>query len=524
MQSLKAAVVVLAAINLVAAGSSVVADAAPGPKFGACPVDANVPAGSGTECAALHVPMDYHHPDGKQIDLTVSRIKATGQRHGVMFLNPGGPGADTLGYWAHRAKNLPAELAEHYDRIAVQPRGLRWSTPLTCAAGQTPGQKVQPGAGLRRDIKAACDVAQPGYLQTITTENTARDIDAVRTALGLDRIDFIGMSYGTYLGAVYATLFPDHVDKLILDSNVNPGWVWTEQFAQQQLAGKNRFDDLFRWIADHNDTYQLGDTPLKVYENWASQAAAQGGGWFANLTPPPATAEDVPAAIPQPVGRMITDAYNGSLDQISKLQNFIRALASHGGSQDVPLLAATAVASNTRLFWPQFAHAMAAAHADPTDVAQLVSIGQETTADPTSRYVFSAITCNENAVPPEPNKMADAMTTLSLGGSALEARADLVRTGLACTGWAPAAKPIKPTGANLRNQPLLLQSLHDAETTYDGGVAMAKAMNGNLITVEGGDHGTFGRGNTALDNAVMAYLESGQVTLSRVDQAPLPAR
>ncbi|MBF6176199.1 alpha/beta hydrolase [Nocardia blacklockiae] len=481
------------------------------PAFGACP-DGAVTPDRGADCAVISVPRDYATPDGPRIELTVSRIRATGERLGTIFTNPGGPGADALDYWARRSPELPAELSEHYDRIAVQPRGLRWATPLDCG----PAGRQDRGA-----TKTACDTAQPGYVETVTTENTARDMDAVRAALGLDRIDFFGTSYGTYLGAVYASLFPQRVSRLVLDSSVHPDWVWNEQFAQQQLAGKQRLDDLFAWIAAHDGEYHLGATPLRVYENWVRLVVAQGGGWYANLTPPPASTADLPGELPEPLAQLARDGFNGGRDQIGQLQNLVRTLASGGMSAQVPLLAATAVATYTRSFWPTFARAMADANADPADTRQLRAIEGVAEINPTGRNVFSAITCNENAVPARPELLGSAAATVASGGNALDARADLVRSGVACADWDPVTTPITIADRGLATPPLVLQSRHDAVTEYDGGPAMAAALRGSLITVEGGDHGTFGRGNTAVDQAVLTYLRTGAVTIDHADQAPM---
>ncbi|WP_406234525.1 alpha/beta hydrolase [Nocardia sp. NBC_01009] len=499
------------------------ADAAPAAAFAACP-DGSVMPERGVQCAVVSVPMNYADPDGPQIELTVSRIAATQQRHGVIMANPGGPGADTLDYWARRLDTLPAELNAHYDRVAVQPRGLRWATPLRCPADSNAaeGEQVSLGGGSRDAIKKACDAALPGYLDTITTESTARDLDAVRAALGVERISYLGISYGTYLGAVYASLFPAHVDRMVLDSNVNPDWVWTEEFAQQQVAGKQRLDDLFTWIAEHNGRYRLGDTAFQVYQNWVRLVADQGGGWYANLTPPPASVSDLPGRLPEPIAEIARDGFNGSMEQAGKVQNLLRTLISGGASAQVPLVGATAVATYTRTFWPVFAKAMADANADPANVAQLRAIEGATSTDPTGRFVFAAITCNENAVPGRPELLGAAVGTIASGGNAMDARADMVRSGMTCGSWRPVTKPVPIAGRDLRTPPLLLQSRHDALTKYEGGPAMARALNGSLITVEGGDHGTFGRGNSVLDEAVMTYLRTGQVTISNADQAPLP--
>ncbi|MET7771323.1 alpha/beta hydrolase [Nocardia sp. NPDC005366] len=514
------AVVVAAAL-----GASLVtgfADAAPTAQFGACP-EGSVSPDRAVRCAVVSVPMNYGEPDGPRIELTVSRIAATGTSRGAIFANPGGPGADALDYWARRADVLPVGLAAEFDLIAVQPRGLRWATPLNCATETTDaaGEEVSLGGGSRDAIKKACDTSQPGYLDTITTENTARDMDAVRAALGLEHIDFLGTSYGTYLGAVYASLFPGRVDRMVLDSNVNPGWVWTEEFAQQQVAGKRRLDDLFTWIAEHNGEYHLGDTPLQVYRNWVRLVSDQGGGWYANLTPPPASVSDLPGQLPEPLAEIARDGVNGTVEQAGKVQNLVRTLLSGGASAQVPLVGATAVATYTRAYWPIFARAMADANIDPANVQRLLAIEGATATDPTGRFVFSAITCNENAVQPRPELLASAAATIASGGNAMDARADLVRSGMSCGGWRPVAEPVPISGAGLRTRPLLLQSRHDALTKYEGGPAMAQALNGSLITVDGGDHGTFGRANPAVDDAVLTYLRTGQVTINRADQAPL---
>ncbi|QBS42069.1 alpha/beta hydrolase [Nocardia sp. CS682] len=497
------------------------AAAAPAPSFGDCPAG-SVAAGHGVRCAVVEVPMNYAEPDGPTIQVTVSRIAATGERRGVVFANPGGPGADGLDFWGQRTDVFPAELTAHYDRIAVQPRGLRWATPLDCATGDD--GPVSLGGGDRNAIKKACDAALPGYLDTITTENTARDMDAVRAALGLERISYLGTSYGTYLGAVYASLFPDRVERMVLDSNVNPDWVWTEEFAQQQIAGKQRLDDLFTWIAEHSSEYHLGDTALQVYQNWVRLAVDQGGGWYANLTPPPASLADLPGSLPEPLAEIARDGYNGGLEQTGKLQNLLRTLISRGATTQGPLLGATSVATYTRTYWPTFARAMADALANPANVQRLRTIEGATSTDTTGRSVFAAITCNENAIPGRLDVIGSAIATIASGGNAMDARADLVRSGMACGTWKPVVTPIKISGAGLGTPPLVLQSKHDALTKYEGGPAMSRALNGSLITVEGGDHGNFGRGNPVVDEAVMTYLRTGQVTITHAAEAPLPVR
>ncbi|WP_245551242.1 alpha/beta hydrolase [Nocardia paucivorans] len=485
--------------------------------FGSCP-EGSVTPGTGVRCAVLTVPMDHARPDGPRIEITVSKIAATGERRGALFANPGGPGADALDFWASRGSVLPAELATHYDRFAVQPRGLRWSTPLTC------GMSAADPDGEDTSLWEACESAHPGYPATITTEQTARDMDAVRAALGLDRIGYLGISYGTYLGAVYATLFPDHVDRMILDSTVHPNWVWTEQFARQQTAGKQRMGDLFTWIAEHDDTYHLGATPLQVYRTWVELVEKQGGGWYANLTPPPTGSGDLPGDLPEPLAGLVRKGVDGGVEQWGKLRNMMRVLTGGGRSENVPLLGATMVAIRTRAYWPAFATAMAEAHADPADISRLLAIEGVTGSDPSGRAVFSAVTCNENAIAARPDRLLSVFATLGSGGDAMDARADLVRVGIACSGWESRTRPVPIGGVGLRTPPLLLHSRHDPLTDYAGAPAMAQALGGSLITVQGGDHGTFGRGNATVDEPVLAYLETGRITAQTAQEAPIPRR
>src|SRR5690606_7810028 len=217
------------------------------------------------------------------------------------------------------------------------------------------------------------------------------------------------------------------------------------------------------------------------------------------------------------------DGFNAGPEQLAKVQNFLRLLLSGGASAQVPLVSATSVATYTRAFWPVFAEAMARAQADPADIDGLIAIAGATRTDPAGRVVFSAITCNENAVPGRPEMLGAAVSTLASGGNALDARAALVRSGMNCGSWPPVTEPVAIDGSGLSTPPLLLQSEHDALTQYEGGPALARALGGQLVTVEGGDHGTFGRGNPVVDEAVLTYLRTGAVHIDRAPEAPLPA-
>ncbi len=481
--------------------------------WGACPADANVDPSSGAQCATIQVPLDYSRRDGPRITVTVSRIAAgdPDRRRGVIFANPGGPGGDALRYWAIVGTRIPSELADQFDLIAVQPRGLRWSTPLDCRPFGAPSALNSLSVPGLTD-KAECEARQPGYAETITTENTVRDMEEVRSALGEERINYLGASAGTYIGAVYATLFPQHVDKLVLDSSLDPAWVWQEVFTQQQYLKQNRLNDLFDWIAAHNAIYGLGATRADVYNEWSRQVFAQGSGIPATLAPGTGGLGALRGTGLENLAGLL------NADQIGRLANALRTvqrLSINGG----PTFAATSYSEMTRSVWPYLAQGMAEYRANPANMRFLKFVADLPKHDKTSDWVFSAITCNENAVSPNLNAIGDAARDIVTGSGFPSVSGDLVRAGITCIGWRQVATPVVPTGAKLAVRPLLLHSAHDARTPPAGGPQMAAAMGGHLITVAGGDHGVFGRREPIVDSAVIRYFETGVVDITSAPEA-----
>lgn len=247
-------------------------------RWGPCPA---LPGGGTwaprTSCATLRVPLDHRAPQGRTIALTISRVPAANpaRRRGVLLLNPGGPGGSGLELPSVvvTQKALPAQVLDTYDLIGFDPRGVGHSSPVTC--GLTPAQllvsstSATSGAGpadvrLARSIADACAARAGAVLPYLTTAGTARDLDLVRQALGEDRISYVGVSYGTYLGAVYASLFPGRVDRMVLDSLVDPGAVWYGVFRQMAQGLTDRFPDAVRYAARHRAQVGFGATETAV--------------------------------------------------------------------------------------------------------------------------------------------------------------------------------------------------------------------------------------------------------------------
>lgn len=191
---------------------------------------------AGYQCAKIKVPLDYSRPGGKKIELAISRIKTStaSERRGVLLLNPGGPGGEGLSMPLMMEPELPKSVKRRYDLIGFDPRGVGQSSPVSCGLTDKEREWQRPykPATFAKDVKWARTVAEKcrakggDKLRHLTTRNTARDMDVIRSVLGEKKISYLGYSYGTYLGAVYTQMFPKRADRFVLDSAVDPQRIW----------------------------------------------------------------------------------------------------------------------------------------------------------------------------------------------------------------------------------------------------------------------------------------------------------
>ncbi|MFE7131436.1 alpha/beta hydrolase [Streptomyces sp. NPDC057638] len=223
------------------------------------------------ECAILTVPLDYTKPQGRTIEVAVSRIKAgdPAKRRGVLLFNPGGPGGPGIGMPLEMA-GLPASVKERYDFIGFDPRGIGQSTPVSCYQTRPDLQwprshrTFDANVTWAKSVAQKCQRSQREVLRHITTRNTARDMDTLRAALGEKKISYFGVSYGTALGAVYTQMFPKRADRVVLDSAVDPAQMWRATFQEWGPQAEPAFRRWAAWAAERHATYGLGDTPRKV--------------------------------------------------------------------------------------------------------------------------------------------------------------------------------------------------------------------------------------------------------------------
>jgi pimeloyl-ACP methyl ester carboxylesterase len=209
-------------------------------------------------CGKLRVPLDYRAPSRKAIDLFLIRVRLAGQqkRIGSMVVNPGGPGGSGVDAAVGLALTLPTDVLARFDLVGFDPRGVGLSAPVECISGTLKDRATaldpdartdsayQAQVSLAKEISRSCLSKYGDDLQHYNTEETARDLDLVRQAVGDPKLTYLGYSYGTRLGSVYAQLFPKKVRALVLDGAVDPkaGEVAS---AQTQAAGFERAFDQF---------------------------------------------------------------------------------------------------------------------------------------------------------------------------------------------------------------------------------------------------------------------------------------
>ncbi len=238
-------------------------------------------------CGFLSVPLDYADPTGATIKLTVSRVLHTSSPahyQGVMVVNPGGPGSSGLSQ-STMGTQIPRGVGGDYDWVGYDPRGIGSSIPaLSCkpnyfharrpAYTPTSSADVTAWRARTRSYARACEAKNPTLLPFMTTADSARDLDSIRQALGVSQISFWGSGYGTYLGQVYATLFPNHVDRMVLDSNVDPRTPWYATTLSIDQPMQRTLGIWFGWIARHQKHYHLGRTRRAVRHLFEKTEAA----------------------------------------------------------------------------------------------------------------------------------------------------------------------------------------------------------------------------------------------------------
>ncbi|AHH99007.1 alpha/beta fold hydrolase [Kutzneria albida] len=462
------------------------------------------------ECATVTVPLNYRKPSDGRLSIEVSRIKASdpSRRKGVVLFNPGGPGGGGLSMPLGARKSA---LATHFDLIGFDPRGVGRSSRLQCE--RIPDNRPRDSRPSDDQLAAftayaqaredACRRAGGGIRPFINTANTARDMDLIRSALGEKKINYLGYSYGTYLGAVYGSLFPQGLNRSVLDSSIHPDWLWRDQGKQQSVGNRFNVEQWATWVAERDHVYHLGTTRDGVLATTEALAARL-------ATHPVSLNRDRPANWP---------AYWPRKFDRTALDMFLAQ-----GTQPRPVWDVTAeVVAEVR-------QAASNGTALSADVSTAVGMLYRQGIRKVDSGVYDAVTCeadwptNLDTYYEDMRRYRVEYPYVDGNGSGVIGAAP---TNCTFRSFTPPEKlvPLKrdgyPTG-------VVIQGDGDPATQYDGGPAMAAALGNQLISVrDSGQHGHYGS-NACVTDKIDNYLINGVLPPSRSECAsdprpPVPA-
>ena len=438
------------------------------------------------QCAFLKAPLDWDNPDGDQITLALAIHRSGAKDAPALFINPGGPGGpvvSALPYYS--AQGLGESVVKAYDIVALDPRGVGDSTPVFCmtdeekdkynAGSETEGTDADsPQSAIAevqedsREFAQGCRDHSGAIFEHIDTVSAARDFDMVRSILGQDKLNLLGYSYGTFLGATYAGLYPAQVGRFVLDGALDPS-LSVDEVSSMQMRGLDA--SLQQWITD-----------------CATQASC-------------------------PMGRTKDEG-------IANVRSFLESLEASPlptNDPDRPLtegLAVTAMIGamyNTQ-WWPELTNAYSDATRRSDGTAMLEIADLMNSRNPDGTYADNS-TDAINAINNLDYKPAGTDAEWIARADALKSELSILdryvgypSAGLSAWPTEHAERaPIHATGA----APILvIGTTHDPATPYPMAEALASQLDsGVLITVEGWNHTAYRRGaNQCVVRAVEDYL------------------
>ncbi|AVH57356.1 MULTISPECIES: alpha/beta hydrolase [Streptomyces] len=444
----------------------------------------------GFECATMKAPLDYAKPASGDIKLAVARKKATGpgERLGSLLVNPGGPGGSAVNYLqSYAGIGYPPEVRARYDMVAVDPRGVARSEPVECLTGRemdtytqtdtTPDDKKETGqlVDAYKKFAEGCGQRSPDLLRHVSTVEAARDMDILRATLGDQKLTYAGASYGTFLGATYAGLFPDRAGRMVLDGAIDPS-LPARKLNQDQTAG---FETAFQSFA--KDCVRQSDCPLGGEGASPDQVGKNLKAFFQQLDKTPIPAGDAD-------GRKVGEA-----------------LATTG----------VIAAMYDQAAWPQLREALTAAMKEKDGAGLLALSDSYYERDANGKYANlmyanAAVNCLDlPAAFSTPDQVEKALP-------AFEKTSPVFGAGLAWASLNCAYWPVRSTGEPHRIEAkgaapiLVVGTTRDPATPYPWAQALASQLSSaRLLTYVGDGHTAYGRGSTCVDSTINRYLLQG---------------
>ncbi|GAA2787359.1 alpha/beta hydrolase [Saccharopolyspora taberi] len=444
------------------------------------------PCGEGKDCATVEAPLDYAVPEGQTVSLHLTRRRATdpARRIGVLFVNPGGPGGGTSS-WPDKVveRDVTGATGARFDIIGIDPRGVEKSRPgIRCLSADgyaaqwaqataTPSDGQFPRAvSQAKDFNSACAGNTGALLPHLGTANVARDMDFVRAALGEEKVSYLGLSYGTYIGTVYANLFPDRVRAVALDGGYDPHRFTSDPYPNDMVQ------------------YQAVEESLNRFLDWCASDVDKCG--FGRGKPAEAFR-----------------AVQADLDA-NPLRNPAGGLIANGATMTFAVVSAL---NSGGPGWVQLGRSLARAQARDAGSDLLAPISEEDT----NFYAANvAVECNDRIFP---GSVDDAEAELAKEAEAGPLLGNTVAYGppnydhghaLACLQWPAERDSRYPGPYDVRTETpiLVVGTTHDPDTPYQDSVELAKTLgNARLLTFDGDGHTGYG-GSECARAAEYRYL------------------
>lgn len=444
--------------------------------------------GENLECATIQVPLDWSEPDGDTIDLAINRAPAQNPdaRIGSVLINPGGPGGSGLDFTESFVVSAGQDLLNSYDVVGFDPRGVGASTPVMCGSDQEvdayyiPDRPIESQSDvdewneLNAQFAALCEADSGAVAANVDTVSVARDMDVIRAVVGDEKLQYLGFSYGTQLGATYAELYPENVGRLVLDGAVDFLLPEEEIGAGQAEGFENALTNFLRWCTGR-DECALGDDVDEARDTIQALLARA-------------------LSDPLPTG---TDwDLNGNL----MVYGIVVTLYDEQSWTYLEMGLEEAVDSGTGSVLYQLAN------------FYLDRNGETGEYLANSTWAFTAINCLD-AIPGETWSFEDLQQYRALMEEASPTFGWWFASSTGCDNWPWTADEHIESLDNAATAPqmLVVGTTNDPATPFEWSVSLADRLGAELLSYDGEGHTAYGRSNQCVVDAVDGFLVDGQM-------------